>query len=80
MPNAKSPPSFDFAEALARMKAGESVARLCWKGDGRRVLIWRMSNGVGFLRLTQYHGHMAEWQARDADLLGDDWVIYDGNG
>jgi hypothetical protein len=78
MPDAASPISFDFAEALTRMKAGASVTRLCWKGDGRRVLIWRMHSGVGFIRLSQYYGHMVEWQARDADLLGDDWVVYDG--
>jgi hypothetical protein len=71
-------PSFDFAEALIRMKAGEEVARLSWKGDGRRVFIWRMHNGRGFIRLSQYHGHMGEWQARDDDLLADDWTVYEG--
>lgn len=73
-----SPPSFDFAEALTRMKAGEQVARLCWKNDGRRVFIWRMNNGRGFVRLSQYHGHMVEWQAHDDDLLADDWIVHDG--
>lgn len=69
---------FDFAEALTRMKAGEQVARLAWKGDGRHVFIWRMQNGRGFIRLSQYHGHLVEWQAHDDDLLADDWVVDDG--
>jgi hypothetical protein len=68
--------TFDFAEALTRMKLGEHVTRLCWKGDGRHVFIWRQSNGVGFIRLSQYHGNMVEWQARDGDLLADDWVAH----
>jgi hypothetical protein len=68
--------SFDFAEALTRMKAGELVSRLCWKADGRHVFIWRQANGVGFIRLSQYHGHMVEWHAHDGDLLADDWVVH----
>ena len=76
MPENATGPSFDFAEALTRMKAGERISRLAWKDDGRHVFIWRQSDGVGFIRLSQYHGHMVEWQARDADLLVDDWVVH----
>ena len=68
--------TFDFAQALNRMKLGECVTRLSWKGDGRHLFIWRQSNGVGFIRLSQYHGHMVEWHARDGDLLATDWVAH----
>jgi len=57
------------------MKAGEEVSRLAWKGDGRRLLIWRMQNGRGFVRLSQNYGHLVEWQAHDDDLLADDWIV-----
>ena len=78
MPNETHAASFDFAGALIRMKAGASVRRLCWKADGRHLFVWRQPNGVGYIRLSQYHGHMVEWQAHDADLLGEDWVVHDG--
>ena len=80
MPQNVSRVSFDFAEALTKMKAGDRVSRLCWRADGRHVFIWRQANGVGFIRLSQYCGHMVEWHAHDADLLADDWVVYGGSG
>ncbi len=52
------------------MKAGEEVSRLAWKDDGR-VTVWRMHNGRGFARLSQFHGHLVEWQAHDDDLLAN---------
>jgi Protein of unknown function (DUF2829) len=85
-----SPPSLaaqgSYGAAVARGRCGltcliapqacDEVSRLAWKGDGHHVFIWRQANGVGFIGLSQYHGHMVEWQARDADLLADDWVVH----
>ena len=77
MPDAAPPASFDFAEALTTMKAGQEVSRLASKGDRRRILIWRMLNGRGFVRLSPCTGHLVEWQPHDGDLT-DDLIVHAG--
>ena len=71
---------FDFSAALTRLKAGQHVARLCWRGDGRHLRILRQSNGWGMVMLEQWHGSGRGYWASSEDLLAEDWAVWDGAG
>ena len=74
------PTVFDFSAALVRLKAGQPVTRLCWRGDGRHLHIMRQSNGWGMVMLRQWHGSARGYWASSEDLLAEDWAGGDGAG
>jgi len=73
----RSAPSFDFSEALVRLKRGERLARRVWRDD-RHIDVMRQINGRGSIVERRGYWHGTPWQAYDDDLLAEDWFVYDG--
>jgi hypothetical protein len=73
------PASFDFAEALTRVKAGQHVTRLCWQGyrDRRHLDIWLDGIKRPHLIVRQWHGHWTYWEMKNDDVVAEDWVVWE---
>lgn len=80
--------TFDFSEALKRIKAGRCVRRTGWNGKGMRVyledsLVWIVPGGVFkgqrrkydpvIVLFTSAGTHQPGWICSQADLLANDW-------
>jgi len=70
--------TFDFGEALKRLKAGAHVTRLRWNGQGQYVGLQspdeRSANTLPYLWIRTVQGFRVPWVASQADLLETDWA------
>lgn len=86
--------TFDFGEAIRRMKTGACVARLGWNGKGMHIYLedgYTMKIKGGIYKGTDRHyepvivmftaqnKHQPGWLASQADMLADDWRVTSGN-
>ena len=83
--------TFDFGEAIKRVKNGECVARAGWNGKGQYVELAKAisyTNAAGeivnaehdaignqALAVVGTSGVQLGWLASQADMLADDWHI-----
>jgi hypothetical protein len=64
--------TFDFGEALKRLKLGGTVARHGWKGMWVRLI---KDPALPFLYMWTGQGQTAvPWLASQTDLLAEDWA------
>lgn len=81
--------TFDFGEAIRRMKQGRCVARSGWNGKNMHVYIedgytFRVKAGVFkgterryepvIVMFTAQETHQPGWLASQADILAEDWA------
>lgn len=86
--------TFDFGEAIKRIKAGKCVQRAGWNGKGMHIYLepgYVMPIKAGVFRgqsreyepvivmLTAQKTHQPGWLASQADILADDWQEVSGN-
>lgn len=70
--------SFDFGEALRRLKAGSRVAREGWNGKGMWIemqlpdLFSKMT--LPYIFMSTVSGDTVPWLASQTDILASDWV------
>jgi len=71
--------TYDFGEALKRLKKGISVQRTGWNGKGMYIYIeiFGVVNGAimepCFVMFTANQTHQPGWLASQADMLSEDW-------
>ena len=78
--------TFDFGEALKRLKSGERVARIGWNGKG----MWLILIPIGALSTSSTYPFEMQacigmktvdnkmqpgWLASQVDMLAEDWVL-----
>lgn len=79
------PETFDFSEALKRLKAGRRVQRLGWNGKGMWLEFvpadsWSTSVGpsgacrLPWLGIKTVNGGFVPWLASQIDMLAEDWL------
>lgn len=71
-------PSFNFAEALALLKAGHKLTRTGW--NGRHYIEVQLpdrqsKNTLPYLFIVTENGERVPWVASQTDLLTSDWQI-----
>ena len=86
--------TFDFSEALNRIKAGKCVQRAGWNGKGMHVYLedgYKQSIKAGVFKgqtreyapaiymFTAHGVHQPGWQPSQADLFAEDWAEVSGN-
>ncbi len=86
--------TFDFGEAIRRMKSGACVARQGWNGKGMHIYLeehfnWTAPAGVFKGQVRRYEpvivmftaqgSHQPGWLASQADMLSEDWHAVSGN-
>lgn len=94
--NEKQHETFDFGEAIRRMKEGTRVARKGWNGKGQYIML---AINIDYTNLDgkYFHAHHSDigskaiafvgtrgtqigWLASQADMLADDWYEVQPNG
>lgn len=74
----KMEPSFDFGEALKKLKAGLKVSRAGWNGKGMWLALQqpdansKMSLPYVYMKTAQ--GDLVPWLASQTDILANDWI------
>lgn len=70
------PRPMDFSEALDRLKAGETVARSGWNGEGMYLFLVRVpeAHRLDYIAVQTADGSLVPWVASHSDLLGTDWT------
>lgn len=66
-----------FEWALARLKAGERIARTGWNGRGMYVFI-EEATGPGrapAIMMMTAQGYLVPWLASQTDILSSDWTV-----
>ena len=86
--------TFDFGEAIRRIKAGKCVQRAGWNGKGMHVYLedgYKQPIKAGLFKgqvreyasaiymFTAQGTHQPGWLASQADMLADDWQEVSGN-
>ena len=93
-PNEK-PETFDFGEAIRRVKGGARVARKGWNGKGQHI---QLACNISYMTkggkiVNPYHNNIGnnavafvgtsgvqlEWLASQADMLAEDWYELKGD-
>lgn len=80
------PETFDFSEALRRLKDGVMVCRTGWNGKGMHLYL--VTNWNGAISTMPYDYHLlpwigmktadngfVPWLASQTDMLAEDWMI-----
>lgn len=75
--------SHDFGWALTQMRDGLRVQRLGWNGKGMWIAIHNPDPGREamthqFIYMKTANEHLVPWLASQADMLEDDWELFDG--
>jgi hypothetical protein len=86
--------TFDFGEAIKRIKAGKRVQRMGWNGKGMHIyfedsLHWVAPSGTFkgqeckyepvIVMFTAQGKHQPGWLASQADILSEDWQEVSAN-
>lgn len=73
--------SFDFSRALAIIKGGGVVSRLCWQGTGLTIGVVipepineKPNQMTPFLAVRAGNGQLMPWQPSSQEMLSSDWV------
>ena len=83
--------TFDFGEAIRRLKAGQKVARKGWNGKGQYI---QLATGISYklgagkivncthedignkaIAFIGTSGVQMGWLASQADMLAEDWTV-----
>lgn len=76
----------NFAGAIVQLKDGEKLTRKGWNGKGQYIFLaqnvtccdskgylYASNNAIGFMGTS---GLQVGWLASQADMLADDWEVY----
>lgn len=71
--------TFNFGDALVKLKAGQSVSREGWNGPGQSLTLQvpdecsKMS--LPYIYIHTVQGHLVPWLASQGDMLAEDWYV-----
>lgn len=69
----------NFGEALRELKAGYSVTRKGWNGQGQYLRLQRPDGHSKmrhpYIYISPVDGRLVPWVASQTDLLAEDWVL-----
>lgn len=71
--------TFDFSEALSRLKEGDQLTRLGWNGPNQFIKLQRPDDfskmNLPYLYINTVQGKLVPWLASQTDLLAEDWMV-----
>ena len=68
--------TFDFGEAIKRLKEGDGVARAGWNGKGLWLeYVKACGNQLAHVRLHYPGGTDVPWAPSQTDMLAEDWFV-----
>jgi hypothetical protein len=72
----------DIGQAVRRLKSGDKIARTGWNGKNMYVELQEPDEDskmtLPYVFMFTSKGDLVPWQCSQADLLADDWEIFDG--
>ena len=74
--SAKTYATFDFGEAIKRLKEGDGVACAGWNGKGLWLeYVKACGNQLAHVRLHYPGGTNVPWAPSQTDMLAEDWFV-----
>lgn len=76
--------NMNFGDALAALKRGELISRAGW--NGKKMYLYLQSYAIGntnqtlqpcIIMYTAEQKHQPGWLASQADMLAEDWCIFE---
>jgi Protein of unknown function (DUF2829) len=72
----------DIGQAVRRLKSGDKIARTGWNDKNMYVELQEPDEDskmtLPYVFMFTSKGDLVPWQLSQADLLADDWEIFDG--
>jgi hypothetical protein len=72
--------NLNFGNAIHGLKNGYKVARKMWNGSGMwlglQVPDENSKMSLPYIYMSTVDGKLVPWLASQADILGEDWIVY----